>query len=278
MAPSASARWGRLSMRPAVAQEKAKSMARHACSRARSSGERPLVSRTLRRGVAMAWVSASTGVRAVKYSSPVRRKKKTAARLKTSLQGPMARGSPVMSSGAPKPGVPTTAPMKVALMPSGRATPKSAILKISSSPKPQQSTLSGLRSRWITPTSCTAERPFTMHSTARAARLGSNAEPVAWRLWSTRSESVVPSAPPCTYSTTTQGTSTVAPRYSTGKVPVSMKRTTKGVGGTRSLSRPSAMASFFTIRAAVGPALATNEGLSILTTTGSSPPAATRIA
>jgi hypothetical protein len=50
-----------------------------------------------------------------------------------------------------------------------------------------------------------------------------------------------------------------------------MKRTTKGVGGTRSLRRPRAMASFFTISAAVGPALATNEGLRILMTTGTSP-------
>ena len=46
-----------------------------------------------------------------------------------SLHGPMARGSPAVSSGATKPGVPTTVPVKVAT-PAGRATPKSASLKI----------------------------------------------------------------------------------------------------------------------------------------------------
>ncbi len=88
----------------------------------------------------------------------------------------------------------------------------------------------------------------------------------------------MPSAPPCTYSTTTQGTSTRAPAWATQTVPVSMKRTTNGVGGTRSLRRPSAIASFFTMSAAVGPALMTKAGLSSLMTTGTSPSGATRSA
>jgi len=44
-----------------------------------------------------------------------------------------------------------------------------------------------------------------------AARAALNADPVDFRLFSTRSESVVPSAPPCTYSTTSQGTMTSRP-------------------------------------------------------------------
>ena len=93
-----------------------------------------------------------------------------------------------------------------------------------------------------------------------------------------RSRSVVPSVPPFTYSTATHGSSSAWPSCTIGSVPTSMKRTTNGVGGTRSFSLPSAIASFLTISAAVGPAFITNEGRRILMTTGVSPSAVTRSA
>ena len=91
-----------------------------------------------------------------------------------SVHGPTERASIVVSSGATYPGVPTTTPLNVAT-PAGRATPKSAILNISPSPRPQHSTFSGFKSRWMTPTSCTAMSPLERHSIAFAARFASKA-------------------------------------------------------------------------------------------------------
>jgi hypothetical protein len=113
---------------------------------------------------------------------------------------------------------------------------------------------------------------------AFAARPGSKAWPVTRTLWSTRSFSVVPSGPPWTYSTASQGSSTRRPVRSVGKAPVSMKRTTNGVGGTRSFKRPSAMASLRTMSPAVGPSDSTNAGRSTFTTTGQLPRSPSRVA
>jgi hypothetical protein len=57
-----------------------------------------------------------------------------------------------------------------------------------------------------------------------------------------------------------------------------MKRTTNGVGGTLSLSRPSATASFWITRDAVAPMRATTDGRINLITIGAMPSGACRSA
>ncbi len=86
----------------------------------------------------------------------------------------------------------------------------------------------------------------------------------------TRSSSVVPSTPPCTYSTASHG---VGGRVGPFKcvLPVSTKRTTNGQGGMRSLRRPSATASFCTRMPAEFWAPDSAVGVTILITTGAMP-------
>ena len=163
-------------------------------------------------------------------------------------------------------------------MPPGRAMPKSATLKISSLPNPQQSTLFGLRSRCTTPTSWMATSPCERQATAFAARSGSNAEPVARRLAITRSSSVVPSTPPCTYSSAVHGSCSACAPSCTCTVPVSTSRTTNGVGGVRSLSRASDTASLRTLSAAIPPSSRAIAGRRTLITTVVCPSNANRVA
>ena len=80
------------------------------------------------------------------------------------------------------------------------------------------------------------------------------------------------------YSMASHGSCMLWPWRLKASSPTSIKRTTKGDGGTRSFKRPSATASFCTTMRAVSPACAITLGKITFTTTGEAPSGAKRVA
>ncbi len=114
---------------------------------------------------------------ALNGSAPVAANTMIAPQANTSAGAP-AR-CPMNTSGAMYVGVPATSPVLVSDMSAVRAMPKS----ITRGPSGPSSTLSGLRSRWITPASCTAVSAVATAVASRCRSSPVNLRPwvIAWR-------------------------------------------------------------------------------------------------